>query len=292
MLKEPLNFEDKTIQLDKHGVIIKDFDLAEKILNEVNYYRLTGYLISIRKSKNDSDLKQKVDFDKLYSTYKMDNELKNFLFNILIKIELNLRTTIAYEYSMSKCISPPHDQHYDKNNYYNKKGFYDVLNSLEKTKNYNKDSLVIKHHQEKYSSKMPLWVLVEFMSFSTLSKYYSSMYHSEQELIANKVKINYKLLPNWLHCLSVLRNYCAHGARLYNIEFKPSVKLGRSFLRHNPDVKNNTLFSYIYIMFKLLPNSLNKSDELDKLYEIIKSYPDVDLCKFGFTENYKDLLEK
>lgn len=109
MLKEPLNFEDQTIQLDKHGVIIKDFDLAEKILNEVNYYRLTGYLISIRKSKNDSDLKQKVDFDKLYSTYKMDNELKNFLFNILIKIELNLRTTIAYEYSMSKCISTPHD---------------------------------------------------------------------------------------------------------------------------------------------------------------------------------------
>ena len=121
MLKEPLNFEDQTIQLDKHGVIIKDFDLAEKILNEVNYYRLTGYLISIRKSKNDSDLKQKVDFDKLYSTYKMDNELKNLLFNILINIELNLRTTIAYEYSMSKCIYPPHDQHYDKNNYYYKK---------------------------------------------------------------------------------------------------------------------------------------------------------------------------
>ena len=155
MLKEPLNFEDQTIQLDKHGVIIKDFDLAEKILNEVNYYRLTGYLISIRKSKNDSDLKQKVDFDKLYSTYKMDNELKNFLFNILIKIELNLRTIIAYEYSMSKCISPPHDQHYDKNNYYNKKGFYDVLNSLEKTKNYNKDSLVIKHHKKNIPQKCP-----------------------------------------------------------------------------------------------------------------------------------------
>lgn len=292
MLKKPLNFKNQTIQLANHGVNIKDYCLAEKILNEVNYYRLTGYLIGIRKSKNDSDLKQKVDFDKLYSTYKMDNELKNFLFNILIKIELNLRTIIAYEYSMSKCISPPHDQHYDKNNYYNKKGFYDVLNSLEKTKNYNKDSLVIKHHKEKYSSKMPLWVLVEFMSFSTLSKYYSSMYYSEQKLIANKLKINYNFLPNRLHCLSVLRNYCAHGARLYNTEFKPSVKLGRSFLKHNPDVKNNTLFSYIYIMFKMLPKSLNKSDELDKLYEIINNYPDVDLCKFGFTENYKDLLEK
>ncbi|MDD7306771.1 MAG: Abi family protein [Peptoniphilaceae bacterium] len=292
MLKKPLNFKKQTLQLFNHGVNINDYCLAEEILNEVNYYRLTGYLIGIRKSKNDSDLKQKVDFDKLYSTYKMDNELKNFLFNILIKIELNLRTIIAYEYSMSKCIYPPHDQHYDKNNYYYKKGFYDALDSLERTKNYNKDSLVIKHHKEKYSSKMPLWVLVEFMSFSTLSKYYSSMYYNEQKLIANKLKINYKLLPNWLHCLSVLRNYCAHGARLYNIEFKPSVKLGRSFLKHNPDVKNNTLFSYIYIMFKMLPKSLNKSDELDKLYEIINNYPNVDLSKFGFTENYKDLLEK
>lgn len=66
MLKKPLNFKKQTLQLFNHGVNINDYCLAEEILNEVNYYRLTGYLISIRKSKNDSDLKQKVDFDKLY----------------------------------------------------------------------------------------------------------------------------------------------------------------------------------------------------------------------------------
>lgn len=35
MLKEPLNFKNQTTQLVKHGVIIKDYDFAEKILYEI-----------------------------------------------------------------------------------------------------------------------------------------------------------------------------------------------------------------------------------------------------------------
>lgn len=290
MLKKPLTFKQQTKQLNNHGVKINDYSLVEQVLNEVNYYRLTGYLIDIRKNENDSDLKEIVSFKNLYDTYRLDNELNDYLFKILLKIELSLRTIIAYTYSMNKCRKPPHNQHYNKNNYYNVTGFKKVLESLQRTENYNNESLVIKHHKEKYSSKMPLWVMVEFMSFSTLSKYYSCMYYSEQEKISKKLHISHKLLPNWLHCLSVLRNYCAHGARIYNVKFKPSVKLGRAFLRHNPNVRNNTLFSYIYIMFKLLPKSLNKKEELSKLYDLIKRYPTVKISKYGFPDNYKELL--
>ena len=68
---------------------------------------------------------------------------------------------------------------------------------------------------------MPLWVMVELMSFSNISKLYSSMYISEKETIAQAVGIKYKTLENHLHCLSVLRNKCAHAARLYNTEFNP-----------------------------------------------------------------------
>lgn len=40
----------------------------------------------------------------------------------------------------------------------------------------------------KYSSKMPLWVIVELMSFSNMSKLYSSMYYSEKDAIDLVVK--------------------------------------------------------------------------------------------------------
>ena len=81
---------------------------------------------------------------------------------------------------MAKCTEAPYDQHYDENNFYNKKGFKEVMENFSREKNYYKDSLIVKHHKIKYSSKMPLWVIVELMSFSNMSKLYSSMYYSEK----------------------------------------------------------------------------------------------------------------
>jgi len=89
-------------------------------------------------------------------------------------------------FAMKKCIESPHDQHYDESNYYNKEGYKQVIESFKREKNYYKDSLIIKHHKNKYASKMPLWVMVELMSFSNVSKLYSSMYVSDKEEIAFK----------------------------------------------------------------------------------------------------------
>ena len=46
------------------------------------------------------------------------------------------------------------------------------METFSREKNYYKDSLIVKHHKIKYSSKMPLWVIVELMSFSNMSKLY------------------------------------------------------------------------------------------------------------------------
>ena len=37
-------------------------------------------------------------------------------------------------FSMIKCLTPPHDQHYDKTNYYRQKGFEEILENVEKEK--------------------------------------------------------------------------------------------------------------------------------------------------------------
>ena len=42
-------------------------------------------------------------------------------------------------------------------------------------------------------------------------------------------------LENHLHCLSVLRNKCAHAARMYNTDFNPPAKFTSSFLRKHPE---------------------------------------------------------
>lgn len=42
----------------------------------------------------------------------------------------------------------------------NKAGHKKIIESLHREENYNKDSLIVKHHREKYENKMPLWVCV------------------------------------------------------------------------------------------------------------------------------------
>lgn len=130
---------------------------------------------------------------------------------------------------------------------------------MRREEEYNKDLLVVKHHKEKYDDKMPLWVLVELMSFSNLSKLYKAMYKTEQEMIAKSVKTKRDILANHLHCLSILRNKCAHGARLYDIKFSPPARLGTSMLRNNKNLINNTLLAYLIILIRRLPNYSKKN---------------------------------
>ena len=43
----------------------------------------------------------------------------------------------------------PYDQHYDENNFYNRKGYKEVMENFGREKNYYKDSLIVKHHKIK-----------------------------------------------------------------------------------------------------------------------------------------------
>ena len=76
---------------------------------------------------------------------------------------------------------------------------------------------------------MPLWVILELMTCSSMSKYYHSMYISDKQRIADKVGVSAATLDNHLHSLSVFRNKCSHGVRLYNSVFNPPVKYNKSF---------------------------------------------------------------
>ena len=83
-------------------------------------------------------------------------------------------------------------KHYDENNFCNKKGYKEVVETFGGEQNYYKDSLIVKHHKTKYSSKMLLWVIVELMSFSNMSKLYGSMYYPEKDTIAGMVGVGTK----------------------------------------------------------------------------------------------------
>ena len=290
-LKKPLTFSEQIDRLKQHGIIIKDEKEAKTILSTGNYYRLSGYLLQYRKSITDSDLKENVSLSSIYSIYKFDEEIRALLRIFLEKVGIYFRTQISYYFTLSKCVSSPHDQHYDRNNYFDKIGFDEVINTFKKQKKFYKDSPVLRHHQIVYQNKMPLWVIVEFLSFSNLSKLYNSMYYSEKDIIATSSGTGRETLENHLHCLTVLRNKCAHSARLYNTNFNPPAKFPKKFLKNNPLVKNDTLFAYILVLLKRLPLKEDKNELADKIDFLLNKYKgSIDLLLIGFPSNYQTLF--
>ncbi len=291
-LKPPKTLEEQVAKLKEHHMIVDNEESTKEILSEINYYRFTGYALQHRISVHSSAYVDNVSFDSVYNIYKFDESLRAILRKYLEKVEVYYRTLISYTFANVKCKMPPHNQHYDEINFFNKTGFNEVMESFKKEKNYYKDSLIVKHHKSKYGSNMPLWVIVELMSFSNLSKLYSSMYISEKELIASEVGITYEVLENHLHCLSVLRNKCAHAARLYNTNFNPPAKLQKKFLKQHPSVKNNTLFAYLLILMRNLPQKASKLSFIADLNAVIEKYMnDIDISKIGFPEDYEKLLK-
>ena len=135
---------------------------------------------------------------------------------------------------------------------------------------------------------MPLWVIVELLSFTNLSKLYNAMYYSEQDSIAQNMGTGSDMLRNHLHCLANLRNKIAHAGRLYNITYNPPVKLGMKYLRKNPNIVQNTLYAYIIALLRRLPNKTDKMALVVELFDILDVRAEcVQLSRIGFPYDYK-----
>lgn len=292
MLKTPLNVPQQLAQFQSHGILVQDEAAALSILERVSYYRLSGYALEFRTSAHSDHYAPGTTIEQIYDRYRFDEDLRHILRKYVEIAEIFYRTQIANTISLRKCSQPPHDQHYDAANYYRKEHFQDLMVQLRKQLHYYKDSLFIQHHMGKYHGRMPLWVLVEVMSLSMLSKYYSCLYRSDQEAIAIPLHTSARTLHNHLHALSVLRNKCAHAARLYNTVFSPKVILPVRVLRRASSLQTDTLFAYIIMLAYRLPDeSIKESYKKDILILLHEYQGKLPLARIGLPSTDRETLE-
>ena len=292
-LKKPFSFDEQVQRLISHGMEVNDIDLARRVLSEINYYRFTGYALQFRDVNNPDDYIPGTTFENVLRIHKFDTDLRCILKACLDTVELHARSQISYGFSMSKCQMHPHNQHYDPANFYNKgshKSIFDL--SVAREKEHNKDSLFVIHHAQKYEGKMPLWVIVELLSFTNLSKLYSAMYSDEQHKIAENMGTTNQTLKNHLHCMANLRNKIAHAGRLYNVVYNPPAILGRKYLQKNPNIHTNTLFAYLIILMRRIPNNTDKLAFVKAIENIILQYfTCIQLSLLGFPSDYMRRFE-
>lgn len=294
-VKQPELLCKQVEKLKEHGCKIDDFEEALLILSKINYYKLSAYFLPFR--LNDGTYAPGTSLIKVYKIYQFERQLLSFLYGVIQDIEVFIKTQLAYYHS----------------NKYGALGYIDASNvKLTAADNHaklmeqlaneierNSDLPFVKHHIQNYDGKFPLWVAIELFTLGNTSQFYSQMYTSDQKAISNiisnitGIRCTYEQLASCLHCLTILRNKCAHFSRIYYSRFSATPKLPKSedkkaFIKGRKYVY---LFPYIFVLKMLYPFPDSWCIIVTALKAMIEAYSEfIDIKHIGFPDNWEKLL--
>lgn len=285
--KQPLSICDlaKHLIVKRRIVNISQEDL-ELHLQKIGYFHLRGYLYVYK----EQDF---VEWGEVWSDYSLDEELRLLLFGAISKIEIALRSQLDAKLSVAYGIHWYKNQDLFHTGYDNARQFNANLNALRalwlRVSNDFK-----RHYENNYDLNFdpPAWMMFETSTLGTLSKYFSSLDNSvvEKFEIANFFgfkKSNCQVLKSWLAVLSLVRNLCAHHARVFSQRFITIPKIPKNF----PEgIESNSIFVSIFITSILL----KKIDCDDPFFEKIKDFllraGSVQQRRMGVIKNWQQFL--
>jgi len=308
-----LSLNEQLDLLASRNVVISNRDMAKECLERIGYYRLSGYLYPFKKDSGQCcvypakklkanseypggivklDNYQYVNFKTIIDLYIFDKKLRLLLLDAIERIEIALRSQIAYLLGEYGPYSYLESQFFYKD-------FISNSNSGEFLSNHHQwlsknASLIkrskedfIKHHKDNGLIPVPVWVICEVWDFGALAKLYEGMLEEDQDKISLKYGIqNGRIFYKWLKVLGEIRNICAHHSRLWNrsIMNVPSYppESAYSWLRKLDHGINRTKLFSILCICSFLVKAINPNTQwIERLIELLKALPDMSTHGFG-----------
>lgn len=178
----------------------------------------------------------------------------------------------------------------------------EILNTTIETINYELDRSkedFVKHHDDKYGKEEhpPAWKTMQVLSLGTLSKIYGNIRRDvpEKKSIARIYKLPAEgWLQSWMQVVSVLRNCCAHHARIcYRVFSILPKEIRRSklpWIKNIPSVDGrlNQHIYYLLCVVRYFLHTANPDNNFNaKLKRLIARYPGIDLNRMGFVPGWE-----
>lgn len=286
-LKEAKSIEELLTIWESKKLIISDPDKALDIIKKHNYYRLSGYAKYFYISKEQRNFKAETTFDDIYNLYLFDGELRSLIFNLTEEVELNFRSYIAsYIANNFGTLGYLNSNNFFNINYH--ENFCKIVK--EKIEQY-KDKPFIEWHIKNYNSNIPIWVLVEILSFTNLSMLYSNFKNKDQKNIIRKnysskaVVVKPLRIKDWIHSICDVRNICAHSEKLFNLN---SICLEMPEEYREFKEKNNNLFAILLILKELILDQSKWNNFIQDLEHIIVKYNFNMFSLLGFNHDWKN----
>ncbi|WP_372881428.1 Abi family protein [Psychromonas sp.] len=284
-------YDELICQLTDRGMLIKDPLRAQRKLTQVGYYRLSGYWHTSRKFKNvDGKIKHENVFQKntyfenIFEFYLFDKMLRIELTNALERIEIYLRTIIAHEIGRLSPLAYLDKKQFSKNAFKAdaKISYSSWLERQNRLIRESKEESIEDHRKK--GKPVPIWVAAEAWDFGALSKFYSILKGSNQDLICERLGLdNRKELDNWLINLNGIRNRCAHHSRLSNRRNPRTILIPRQGffnLLSLGQSEKNKFYSIIIIIWFLLKKIGPSSTWICRIADLIDNKPQIPGFKY------------
>lgn len=293
--KPPTTYAAQVEQLQARGLSIEDSAQAEFYLSQLNYYRLAAYFLPYEQDHAAHTFRDGVTFNDVLNIYIFDRELRLLLLDAIERIEVSLRTQLAYHLSHNYGTAHPHLQ---PELFFNPVIYGISVSKLSNDVRNSKEEF-IKHLTSKYEELMPpIWAVVELMTMGHLSKWFSNVkQRSDRQAISRTYGLDEKVMTSFCEHLSLVRNHAAHHARLWNRDFTKTmmlprrgtdILLGSLHILEDRDRRlrklYNTFTMIAYLMDKIAPDNHWKA----RLKTLIDNH-NIDTSKMGFPVNWLEM---
>lgn len=290
--KEFKSLEEQLDILYNRGLKITDEEKAKTFLLHNNYYRISGYSLTLR---NHDVFSKHATFQNIIDIYNFDHEIRHILLKYLEIIEVKFKSIYSYEFTKI----------YGATGYLDPSFFVDkfihneIIDKVEKQKEKRvKHEAYLKHYVDDLKQDIPLWAYVDLFTIADISFLYSISEAKIKKAVASKfgltMKIGDIILGRFMHSMTIIRNLCAHGCRLYNrlFEQRPWLnkrELGLLIIKSDGTVDNDHLYGFILIMRRLL-SSNDFADMKNEIIELTHRYSFVRMKYYGFRSDWNEKI--
>lgn len=285
--------EEQIAILKSRGMEIQDEIKAKEVLLDIGYFRLGFYWFPFeldypRKTKRTHQFREGTKLEYAIALYYFDFDLRNLILHYISRIEVNFRTKLIY-YASNKYKDDPYwyiNPSYVKKNFL-KSDFTDILSNITKNEPIIRQDLKV--HKRKNA---PAWKLIEYLTFGVIIALYDNLIDGElKKDIAGIYGLSITQFSNYVNTIRRLRNYCAHGKVLFDMNLPEAVSTSGP-----AEVTNarKTMLSGAYLVFKYILKNISENrtndmtSELKTVLDKVNKYPSVKrviLENSGFDEN-------
>ena len=288
-----------------------DCDFIVDKLRFVNYYRFAGYLYPFRKRDSSTGLVEDAfepgtSFEQVWELYRFDRRMRLLLLDAVERVEIGLRTRIAYRWAESCSdagISNPQGR---SGCCRGGRVSRDLLDIVQKQYDKSKDRCAAHYKGPSWKisrvEDLPVWVFVEFTTFANLKVICEDCLKPKiSRLVADD--FGFSDVRKFYAALDVLRevrNACAHHGMVWNKPWEkertrtplaPDLP-GYAWNEGGSDAKKRlayVLYCCDFLLRTIVPRSAWRKRVGDLLVEI--PLPDNIRRRMGFTPGFEKILE-